>query len=247
MSGSIIHTPAVGADWPDAWQQVEYSRKGMLGLSLTNYDALTLPQIASGSWAEVAGSIYKWTANDTISGSPSSGNINYIKLVPGGSGESAYVTPTWTTSAPTWSDAYQGWYSGTSRYVAGCYYDGTNYAHKFLFDKGRNTIREFTLEIGDWNMDTTENLSIAHGLGNAYKNIRGAYGSLRDDTDTKYFIIPCGVAAPQVQFWGNTGSSYGIDSTNITLNRAANGDFDDAQFDSTSFNRGWVIIQWSIV
>jgi len=133
MLGIIIYTPNTGADWPDAWQQIEYARKGKLGLSLTNYDSDSLPAIASGSWAEVAGSIYKWTSEEAISGSPSANVINYIKLVPGGSGDTAYVTATWTDSAPTWSDAYQGYYDGTSRYVAGCYYDGTNYKLKWIY------------------------------------------------------------------------------------------------------------------
>jgi len=132
MSGSIIYTPNTGDDWPDAWQQLEYTRKGKLGLSLTNYDNDSLPAIAVGSWAEVAGSIYKWTSEEAISGSPVDSAINYIKLVPGGSGDSAYVTATWTDVAPWWR-AYQGYYQDTSRYVAGCYYDGTNYLLKWIY------------------------------------------------------------------------------------------------------------------
>ena len=133
MSGSIIHTVNKGEDWEVTWPQVEYARKGKLGLSLTNYDNDSLPAIASGSWAEVVGSIYKWTSEEAISGSLTANAINYIKLVPGGSGDSAYVTATWTDTPPTWSDAYQGWYDGTSRYVAGCYYDGTYYLLKWIY------------------------------------------------------------------------------------------------------------------
>jgi hypothetical protein len=132
MSGAIIYTPATGADWATAWEQVEYTRKGKMGLSLTNYDNTSLPAIASGSWTEVAGSIYKWTSEEVISGSLSSSAINYIKLVPSGSGDTAIVTATWTASAPTWSDSYQGWYNGTSRYIAAIFYDGTYYLHKSI-------------------------------------------------------------------------------------------------------------------
>jgi len=133
MSGAVVVTPSTGAAWSTAWEQFEGIRKGLISLSLTNYDATTVPQIASGSWVECAGSIYKWTSNDTITGTPSANAINYITLVPSGTGASAILTPTWSDSAPTWSDAYQGYYSGTTRYAGGCYYDGTNYYCKWIY------------------------------------------------------------------------------------------------------------------
>jgi len=133
MSGAVVVTPSTGAAWATAWEQFEGIRKGMISLSLTNYDATTVPQIASGSWIEAAGSIYKWTGNDSITGSLTSDAINYVTMVPSGSGASAILTPTWSDSAPTWSDAYQGFYSGTTRYAGGCYYDGTNYVLKWVY------------------------------------------------------------------------------------------------------------------
>ena len=133
MSGAVVVTPSTGAAWATAWEQFEGIRKGMIALSLTNYDATTVPQIASGSWIEAAGSIYKWTGNDSITGSLTSDAINYVTMVPSGSGASAILTPTWSDSAPTWSDAYQGYYSGTTRYAGGCYYDGTNYPLKWVY------------------------------------------------------------------------------------------------------------------
>jgi hypothetical protein len=135
MSGQIIYTPATGADWATAWEQAEYTRKGKMGLSLTEYFTGTIPQVASGSWAEVAGSIYKWTSDDTISGTPTSGVLNFIKLVPSGTGVSSIVTPTWDMNPPAWSAVYQGKYYGTSRCIGGCYYDGTNYLLKWVQDR----------------------------------------------------------------------------------------------------------------
>jgi hypothetical protein len=246
MSGSIIPTPAYKAeDWQDFITQVEYARKGMMGLSLTNYDNNSLPQIASGSWAEVAGSIYKWTSNDSISGSPSSGNINYIALIPGGSGSSAYVTPTWTTTAPVWSDAHQGWYDGTSRYVGGCWYDGTNYRHKFLFDKGRDVLRKFVIDIGDWNMHvsdggTDQNL-VAHGLSDIEK-IRSIDVMIRRDSGLTYIY-------PLVKT-NQTDPDGGIASVNVAdiyLAVRTGGYFDTTGFDETSYNRGWITIEVEIV
>lgn len=251
MSGSIIFTPAVGADWVNAWQQVEYARKGKLGLSLTNYDNNNLPQIASGSWAEVAGSIYQWSANDSISGTPSSGNINYIKLVPGGSGDSAYVTPTWTTSAPTWSDTYQGWYDGTSRYVAGCYYDGTNYTGKWVYRKGDSiehtggpkTLKCKVIEIGDWNMHAsnsgTNRKDVPHGL--TKNKIRCVCAILRGDEEIGgklYFFTPGNYAAPT----STLACIYEIDDTYVVLYITTGKGYDSEYYDQTDYNRGWVTI-----
>jgi hypothetical protein len=123
MAGEIVYTVDAGDDYANTWQQVEYGRKGKHGVSLTNYNTNgSAPQIASGSWAEVAGSMYAWDSAETISGSLTDDSINYIKLVPSGSGDSAIVTATWTTTFPTWSDSYLGWYDGTSRYIAAVYY-----------------------------------------------------------------------------------------------------------------------------
>jgi hypothetical protein len=151
MSGAIIYTPSTGADWATAWEQVEYTRKGKLGISLTNYTNGSLPAIASGSWAEVAGSIYKWTTEEAISGSPTDAYHNYISLVPSGSGDTAIVTATWTTTAPSWSDAYQGWYSGTSRYIGHCFYTGSEYLEKSVIADGPQR----ALQLWPWKYERT--------------------------------------------------------------------------------------------
>lgn len=133
MSGAIVETPSAGEAWATWTEQMEGIRKGLLPLDLTNYNNTSVPQIANGSWAEVAGSIYKFTTNDTITGSLTSSSINYVTLVPSGTGASAIVTPTWSAAAPTWSSSYQGFYSGTTRYVAAEYYDGTNHHAKCIY------------------------------------------------------------------------------------------------------------------
>lgn len=93
--------------------------------------------------------------------------------------------------------------------------------------------------IGDWDMDGTQSVNVAHGL--TYADIRGARAILRNDGDTaRYpiFQIDTGfVGAP------DAGISQ-IDSTNVTIGRVTSGQFDSANFDSTSYNRGWVIIDY---
>jgi hypothetical protein len=85
-------------------------------VSLTNYDTTGVPQIAAGSIVEVAGTLYKFNSAESIAGSPSDGNT-YIQIVPGG----ATCTAQFTNTAPTWSDAKQGFYgtgaAATYRYL----------------------------------------------------------------------------------------------------------------------------------
>lgn len=110
---------------------LDAQRRGYNRLTLTEIDTTTIPQIAAGSRIEVGGSLYQAASAESISGSATTGT-NYIYLVPG----TNVVTPAWTTTAPTWSDAKQGWYgtggSAGYRYIASCEYDG---ASSYTFKK----------------------------------------------------------------------------------------------------------------
>ena len=94
------------------------------------------------------------------------------------------------------------------------------------------------IDIGDWDMDATDSVSVAHGL--THTNIRSVTAVIRDDNSATHHTISSGVASaanPTVQVW----ISF-FDGTNIQLVRSAGGLFDNAGFDSTSFNRGEVTI-----
>jgi hypothetical protein len=98
-------------------ETIDAQRRGYHQAVLTEMDTATIPQIASGSIVEVAGSLYEATSNESISGSTAGIGTLYIKLVPG----TGVVTPTWTAIVPTWDDAKQGWYgtggSASHRYI----------------------------------------------------------------------------------------------------------------------------------
>lgn len=95
------------------------------------------------------------------------------------------------------------------------------------------------IEIGDWDMDTTTTVKIAHGLSN-YKKFRGTVDVvIRDDSDTYYWRLD--------SMQASSGSCIGIDSsdsTKIRLDRVNGGIFDTVDFNSTSYNRGWVTIAY---
>jgi hypothetical protein len=89
------------------------------------------------------------------------------------------------------------------------------------------------IEIGDWNMDTLLFVPITHNLSN-FKNVRVTNAMIRNDADDSYYDI--GAA-------GNVGRT---DSTTIVLNRDTGGLFDSTDFDSTSYNRGWITIEYKL-
>lgn len=94
------------------------------------------------------------------------------------------------------------------------------------------------MNIGDWNMDSTATVTVAHGL--TAENIRSMSVVIRTDTSVSpinYYPLE----------WENTGGTeaegeYKWQTTNIILKRTAGGDFDSAEFDDTSYNRGWITI-----
>lgn len=87
------------------------------------------------------------------------------------------------------------------------------------------------VDIGDWNMDSDITTTVAHGMAD-YKNIRAVFATIRRDDDARNYDL---LAAGSPTYW---------DATDITLQRGTAGVFDSTDFDSTSFNRGWITIQY---
>jgi len=90
------------------------------------------------------------------------------------------------------------------------------------------------LDIGDWNMDTDGTKSVTHGLTLA--NIRSVTVTIRDDAGTTYSPIPDFFASVV-----NAGINR-VDATDVYLTRLTSGQYDDANYNSTSYNRGWITI-----
>ena len=141
MAGSEINLYGVGdVDLTALMNTVDLQRVTFQGLSLTNYDNTALPAIAAGSLVEVAGALFKFTAEEAITGWGAIANDTaaYIKLVPAGTDPDT-VTAEFTDTAPTWSDAKQGWYgtggSANHKYVATLdKVDAATYATKDVYN-----------------------------------------------------------------------------------------------------------------
>ena len=92
------------------------------------------------------------------------------------------------------------------------------------------------MDIGDWDMDTNQSVSVAHGL--TFSKIRNVSALIRHDTDGVYSF---GGALDSTE----TDESYiYAGPTDIVLRRGAGGWFDRTEFNATSYNRGWITIQY---
>jgi hypothetical protein len=95
------------------------------------------------------------------------------------------------------------------------------------------------VEMGDWNMDSTTDLDVAHGL--TLSKIIGAYAIIRNDADTTRYFIG-GYLDVGGSGWDAT--LYYVGTTYVRLKREVGGDFDGTNFDATSYNRGWIVISY---
>jgi hypothetical protein len=117
MSGNKINNySSVDSNITEMQLTEDASFIGLHTVSLTNYKTTTAPTIAAGSKVEVNGALYGFSSAETITGSPSDGVV-YIIIIPAG----ATCTAQFTNTAPTWSDAKQGFYgtggAATYRYL----------------------------------------------------------------------------------------------------------------------------------
>jgi hypothetical protein len=91
------------------------------------------------------------------------------------------------------------------------------------------------IQLGDWNMDTTASHGgVTHGLTLA--NIRSISVLIRNDANTSYYDFATSDVGSGVLLWAT--------STDIEIVRSTGGQFDHANYNSTSYNRGWVTITY---
>ena len=273
---------------------IDKQRLGYCGVSLTHFSDTAEPSIASGSKIEIGGALYEFLADEAGTGWAGIGVSTwaYILLTPSG----ATVSWSYTTTAPTWDTAKQGWYTGLNRVIGGLYKSaGSAYTLKWLYRRGPTGVQafkeygdgtiEFTgavslpggisgevtagglitgnittanglietgiggvtlkrkvLAMGDWNMDSTTHIHVAHGLTLA--KIRGAWGMIRNDADTIYNPVP-NIYADHSDFdiYADCGIAT-ISATDVDIFRRDLSHFDSINYDSLTYNRGWVTIEY---
>ena len=186
-------------------------------------------QVAVGSLIEAQGSLYS-VVTDPFTPTGTAQNGAYLFFddsVPG------YA---WSTIAGTYDPTRGGIYDpGNRRQCRFLLRSATRFVQ--LSENGTPLGTLKILEIGDWNMDTTTQVMVAHGLtGTNWQLIRETSVIIRDDADSLYRPAQSSTVVSGAQAaWPDA-----IDSTNINLERLTGGFFDSILFSATSFNRGWV-------
>ena len=213
------------------------SLKGMNHVVLTNYDTTGIPAIAANSQIEINGSIYTNPSEVAITGTTANTTWYDILLTPSGT---TFTASFIARGTGVWSDSLQGLYSGNNRVVAIARRDTSSsiWINKNILIINNRTVK-IKMEIGDWDMVALASVDIAHGLVD-HSKIRSLSIILIKDDGT---IIPWFGSINQFDVVDLVPS---IDATNITLNRQGGGGYDNTDYDSTSFNRGWDTIQYEV-
>ena len=122
----------IGDDNFTAFQEtLDTTRRGLLEMSLSEYDTDAAPVVKVGSWFENNGSMYEViTGDETPTGYAGISNSTTFYLYYDVSGDEFIYDST----APTWNDALQGWYISNDRALFSMYKDsgGTLYQNKAL-------------------------------------------------------------------------------------------------------------------
>jgi hypothetical protein len=102
-------------------------------------------------------------------------------------------------------------------------------------------IRKTILEIGNWDMDATAAVLLTHGVASGNKKIRSVTGIIRDDSgNCKAFpSAPPAAVSGEQQVW-----VYSITLASLGIARLDGGIFDDANYNTTPYNRGWMMIEY---
>lgn len=97
-------------------------------------------------------------------------------------------------------------------------------------------IRRTVIQIGDWNMDSTASVNVAHGV--TFGNIRNVSVIIKNDANS--LLRPL-----DYDLGSGAAGHHSISSTNVILTRHLSGEFDNTDYDSTSYNRGWIIVDYT--
>lgn len=102
-------------------------------------------------------------------------------------------------------------------------------------DSPKVLLNQKVVNIGDWDMDTTNFVQVAHGL--TFSKIVLIHVTILIDDD---------VGDIGYEYFDGTGlSSISFGTTNVSINRVTGGLFDSTNFDKTSYNRGYITILYT--
>lgn len=96
------------------------------------------------------------------------------------------------------------------------------------------------LNIGDWDMDADINVNVAHSHNVLeWKTIRNVNILIRTDADNSYTELT------NFSSGSALGGSWSLEATQFVLYRITGGAYDNTNYDSTSYNRGWITYEYT--
>ncbi len=121
-------------------------------------------------------------------------------------------------------------------------YSGFQYFEALLALNGGCLVRTF--DIGDWNMDADLSVTVNLPAGITRNQIRNISVEIRsDDLAGEYQCYPLSFGAGTMGGLHET-SNVVVPADTIKLIRTAAGFFDNNQFDSVGYNRGWITVRY---
>jgi hypothetical protein len=170
------------------------------------------------------------TINNTVNGD----DQKYIALTKGATDTVSFVNATDVSIGKNYIDT-------VAIYVV---YRVTNkenllYVEAINIDKDINETTTKVVQLGDWDMDANSSLSVAHGITNFQDIIRVSVMIYTDAPVTLEY--PLDAVDSSISQFGGVGY---INATNVILYRLTGGFFDSTSFDATSYNRGYMIIEY---
>ncbi len=105
---------------------------------------------------------------------------------------------------------------------------------------GGNPLLVKVIEIGDWDMNANLSPAVRPVHGITLSKIRSVTAMIRNDAGTAHYVLDGVANDPGAAPLGGVQNI----TTNILLIRTAGGQFDDVDFDSIPYNRGWVMIMY---
>jgi hypothetical protein len=99
-----------------------------------------------------------------------------------------------------------------------------------------NNLKTVILDIGDWNMDTTTNVLVPHGIEDLISKKHWIDVTILGDVEIQ--------ADPTSLYAGGYPAIANVFNDKINLVRTTGGAFDNTSYNATSYNRGWIKITY---
>lgn len=114
------------------------------------------------------------------------------------------------------------------------------YGNSILPASGVANLKIAKIDIGDWNMDSTASVSINTNIER--DNMVSVHAIIRPDASDSYMPLNVVMGAVGTICGGVDNETTDSSAMFVKLSRTTSGHFDSTAYDSTGYNRGFIII-----